>query len=108
MNVRVTFQILFAVLLLNVILSDDSPCWSLNGRCQYTSEPCQQYRPGYCAGPTNRQCCVKGQDYLCQKYHGMCYDVRNVICRGEYFAGYCGGGLNRKCCRNSVHFIPGG
>lgn len=49
-----------------VFIGDDSPCWGINGRCQYTSEPCGRYRPGYCAGPTNRQCCVIGisSDYF--------------------------------------------
>ncbi|XP_062609492.1 uncharacterized protein LOC134271282 [Saccostrea cucullata] len=87
------------------ILAGDSSCWAMNGRCQYTSEPCGRYKPGYCAGPTNRQCCVKGQDYLCQR-KGVCQDINTVICRGEYTAGLCGGGLSRQCCRNSYH-IPG-
>lgn len=40
---------------------DDSACWAMNGRCQYTSVSCGKYKPGYCSGPTNRQCCVIGK-----------------------------------------------
>ncbi|XP_061180469.1 uncharacterized protein LOC133189044 [Saccostrea echinata] len=75
----------------------DSRCWSMNGRCQYTSEPCIEFKPGYCAGPTYRQCCVKGADIQCLLRRGTCQDISNY-CRGRYLRGLCGGGLSRRCC----------
>ncbi|XP_062580641.1 lysozyme 1-like [Saccostrea cucullata] len=82
---------------LSFIRGDDSPCWSMNGRCQYTSEPCFEYKAGYCAGPTNRQCCVLGKDIQCWNRGGYCQNNSNR-CSGRYLRGYCGGGLSRQCC----------
>ncbi|XP_062579854.1 uncharacterized protein LOC134241842 [Saccostrea cucullata] len=75
----------------------DSDCWNLNGRCQYTYEPCFQYKPGYCAGPTNRQCCVRGADLQCWRARGIC-QMNWKRCSGKYLRGLCGGGLSRQCC----------
>uniref|UniRef100_A0A8W8MED4 Uncharacterized protein n=1 Tax=Magallana gigas TaxID=29159 RepID=A0A8W8MED4_MAGGI len=85
--------------------TDDSPCWRLNGRCQWTSEPCRRYNSApLCGGPNNRQCCVIGADRLCeQKYrYGRCQNIGGLLstCIGGYDgANLCGGGNNRQCCR---------
>eukprot|EP00105_Crassostrea_gigas_P010327 XP_011425566.1 PREDICTED: uncharacterized protein LOC105327002 [Crassostrea gigas] len=89
----------------NVVDADDSPCWRLNGRCQWTSEPCRRYNSApFCGGPNNRQCCVIGADRLCeQKYpYGRCQNIGGLLstCIGGYDgANLCGGGNNRQCCR---------
>ncbi|XP_062573891.1 uncharacterized protein LOC134235760 [Saccostrea cucullata] len=86
----------------NIVAGDDSPCWRLNGRCQYTSESCGRYNSApLCGGPNNRQCCVSGADRLCwKKYrYGFCQDTSRS-CRGGYDgANLCGGGYSRQCCR---------
>ncbi|XP_061180470.1 lysozyme 1-like [Saccostrea echinata] len=93
---------LLVILLVNnlgllTVEGGDSSCWSLNGRCQYTSEKCFLYKPGYCAGPTNRQCCVWGADLQCLMRRGTCQNNSNY-CRGGYLPGLCGGDLSRQCC----------
>nr|XP_022345924.1 lysozyme 1-like [Crassostrea virginica] len=91
------FVVLLFMCFIGSIQGDDSPCWGINGRCQYTSEPCGRYRPGYCAGPTNRQCCVIGEDLRCWARGGTCKNNWNY-CSGSYVRGLCGGGLSRQCC----------
>ncbi|XP_052707243.1 uncharacterized protein LOC128182568 [Crassostrea angulata] len=90
------------VLIENSVNADDSPCWRLNGRCQWTSEPCGRYNSApLCGGPNNRQCCVRGADRLCeQKYWlGRC-KYTSSYCRGGFDgANLCGGGNNRQCCK---------
>ncbi|XP_062602977.1 uncharacterized protein LOC134264733 [Saccostrea cucullata] len=99
------FAIFYLVILLVnnsrflLVEGDDSQCWSLNGRCQYsgTSEKCFLFKPGLCAGPANRQCCVLGADVQCWRTGGICKDNSNY-CSGRYLRGLCGGGLSRQCC----------
>ncbi|XP_061180471.1 uncharacterized protein LOC133189047 isoform X1 [Saccostrea echinata] len=95
-------MLLLVILLVNnpgllTVKGGDSRCWSMNGRCQYTYEPCFQYKPGYCAGATNRQCCVRGADVQCWRARGTCQNKSN-FCSGRYLRGLCGGGLSRQCC----------
>ena len=44
-------------------ITDDSACAKIGGTCRYLSQGCGEnndgfFKPGYCSGPTNRQCCL--------------------------------------------------
>ena len=99
-------------------ITDDSACAKIGGTCRYLSQGCGEnndgfFKPGYCSGPTNRQCCLppskkptptptpKGDDSACAKIGGTCRYLSQGCGEnndGFFKPGYCSGPTNRQCC----------
>src|SRR4030042_648824 len=89
-------------------ITDDSGCTNMGGHCLYTSGGCGEnnegtFKPGYCTGPADRQCCVPAgntgpkDDSGCTNQGGTCKST-SESCSGIFKPGFCTGSTSRQCC----------
>eukprot|EP00511_Aplanochytrium_stocchinoi_P010129 CAMPEP_0204862566 /NCGR_PEP_ID=MMETSP1348-20121228/2634_1 /ASSEMBLY_ACC=CAM_ASM_000700 /TAXON_ID=215587 /ORGANISM="Aplanochytrium stocchinoi, Strain GSBS06" /LENGTH=401 /DNA_ID=CAMNT_0052012587 /DNA_START=46 /DNA_END=1252 /DNA_ORIENTATION=- len=120
-NTQLMCSLLGIVLLLNVVtftLATSCTVGVTNGNCKDVSFCAGVPISGYCAGPTEIQCCVFEQEALAsteflpnipstsaslgscktryQEYTGVCIPVSD--CTGATFNGLCPGSSSIKCC----------
>ena len=85
----------------SIFFTDDDACEAAWGYCKWTDDGvgCAngKFVRGKCAGPQNRQCCIRKDDSLCDAADGDC-EWKDDGCSGEWSGGKCAGPADRVCC----------